>query len=112
MAAVLAAAPSWNVTIGICAVLFPIAAWALAGLVRDLGEDGRRTSHPPLPLIVFAGIPVAVLTAVFFVGVARRDDRIDGNEAAVLCAGTGAIVLLIAIDLIRAARRERATAQR
>src|SRR5689334_2047047 len=110
----LAAAPSWSATIGVCAVLFPIAAWAFVPLLRELGEQaagegGQRTPQPPLPLILFLGMPVAVLCGVLFVNVAHRDHRLEGNEAAVLSAGTGAIVLLIAIDLVRAARRHGAT---
>lgn len=82
-------------------------------LLRDLGEtatgegDGRRR-QPPLPLIIFAGVPVAIVCILRFAIVAHRDHRLEGNEAVVLSAGTGVIVLLIAIDLIRFGRRERA----
>ncbi len=116
MSGVIAAAPSWPATIGMCAVLLSIAAGLFVQCLRDLGETAagegdRRTSRPPLPLIIFGGVPVAASTVVLFAGVANRDGRIEGNEAAVLCAGTGAFVLLVAIDLIRSARRHRPTTQ-
>lgn len=108
MEPMLAAAPSWSATIGVCAVLFPVATWAFVPLLRELGEPGGTAAdrpRTPLPLILFVGVPVAVLSGVLFVNVAHRDHRLEGNEAAVLGAGTGAILLLIAIDLVRSARR-------
>ena len=108
---------SWNATIGMCAVLFPIIAGLSVGLLRDAreieagGDGSKQGPHPPLPLTVFAGIPVAVLSGLRFVAVAHRDWRLEGNEVAVLCAGTGAFFLLMAIDIIRSSRYEKSDAR-
>ena len=110
-AAVIGAAPSWNTTILVCTPLVSVAVWLLVSMFRELaGEDldeGRRGARQPLPLIVFLGLPVAVLTVLLFVRVARHDERLEGSELAVLCAATGAIALLIAIDLVREKRWRR-----
>ena len=92
----IAAAPSWHTTIAICAVILPIAAGLLVQCVRDLGK-----TPPPLPLVISPGIAVAASTVLLFVSVAHRDYRLEGAEVAVLCAGSGVIVLLVCIDLIR-----------
>ena len=110
MTAVLAAAPSWGATIAVCAVLLPIAIGLSIQMLRDLGDapatdGGERSSRPPLPLVVFAGVPVAVVSIEAFLRVAHRDYRLEGKEVAVLCAATGAILLLIAVDLVRSGRR-------
>jgi ABC-type enterobactin transport system permease subunit len=55
--------------------------------------------------VIFAGVPAAVVTAVLFVRVAHRDNRLEPNEIAVLGAGTGAFLLALAVDLVRSARR-------
>lgn len=108
----IAAVPSWNATIGVCA---PLASFAIAMFylcLRDsrdfeVGERAQRTRHRPLPLSIFGGLPVAITAVVLFVSVAHRDERLEATEAAVLGAATGVIALLIAIDLIRSSRQQR-----
>src|SRR5689334_22196148 len=105
------AAPSWNTTILVCTPLVAVAVWLLVSMFRELADEdlgeGRRKARQPLPLIVFLGVPVAVLTVLLFVRVARHDERLEGSELAVLCAATGAIALLIAIDVVREKRSRR-----
>jgi hypothetical protein len=112
---VIAAAPSWHSTIAACAVILSVAAPLFVLCLRDLmdrtaGERGQRTSQP-LPLIIFGGVPVAVSTAVLFARVAHRDNALEWHEVVVLCAGSGAMLLLITVDLIRSGRRDRAAAR-
>lgn len=110
-----ATAPSWGTTIGVCAVVLSAVVGPVIQLLRDpllrdadhtaLREADRQTAPPSLSLLVSGGVPVAVASLVLFLHVARRDQRLEGHELAVLCAGTGAFLLLIAIDIIRSRRR-------